>query len=90
VTLPLIFANMVAGGILALSFAMLEVSDSLILATRPTDYPLTKSIVGLFGNPGNGDQLASALGLVALVFLALSLLAAGAFLGKKWGQMFRT
>ena len=90
ITLPLIMANVVAGGILAFSFAMLEVSDSLILATKPQDFPLTKAIYALFGNPGNGDQLASALGLVALVFLACSLLAAGAFLGKKWGQMFRT
>jgi len=89
VTLPLIFANVVAGGILAFSFAMLEVSDSLILATRPQNFPLTKAIYSLFGNPGNGDQLASALGIVALLFLSFSLLAAGAFLGKKWGQMFR-
>ena len=89
VTLPLIWANVVAGGILAFSFAMLEVSDSLILATRPQDFPLTKSIYQLFGNPGNGDQLASALGLIALVFLSVSLLAAGAFLGKKWGEMFK-
>jgi iron(III) transport system permease protein len=89
VTLPLIWANVVAGGILAFSFAMLEVSDSLILATRPQDFPLTKSIYQLFGNPGNGDQLASALGLIALVFLSVSLLAAGAFLGRKWGEMFK-
>ena len=89
VTLPLIAANVVAGAILAFSFAMLEVSDSLILATRPQDFPLTKAIYSLFGNPGNGDQLASALGLVALVFLSCSLLAAGAFLGKKWGEMFK-
>lgn len=89
ITMPLIWANVVAGGILAFSFAMLEVSDSLILATKPQDFPLTKSIYQLFGNPGNGDQLASALGLVALVFLSVSLLAAGAFLGKKWGQMFK-
>ena len=89
VTLPLIFANVVAGGILAFSFAMLEVSDSIILATRPDDFPLTKAIYALFGNPGNGDQLASALGLVALLFLSLSLLTTGAFLGKRWGQMFK-
>jgi iron(III) transport system permease protein len=88
ITLPLILPSVVAGGILAFSFAMLEVSDSIILATKPADYPLTKAIYALFANPGNGDQLASALGLVALLFLALSLLAAGAFLGKKWGQLF--
>jgi iron(III) transport system permease protein len=89
VTLPLIFANVIAGAILAFAFAMLEVSDSLILAARPENFPLTKAIYGLFSNPGNGDQLASALGLVALVFLSLSLLAAAAVLGKRWGQMFK-
>jgi iron(III) transport system permease protein len=89
VTLPLIVANIAAGAILAFSFAMLEVSDSIVLAVRPEDVPLTKAIYNLFGNPGNGDQLASALGLVALVFLSMSLLAAGAFMGKRWGQMFK-
>jgi hypothetical protein len=38
---------------------------------------------------GDGDQLASALGLFALFFMAFALLAAGAFLGRKWGEMFR-
>jgi len=89
VTLPLILANVAAGAILAFSFAMLEVSDSIVLAVKPEDVPLTKAIYNLFGNPGNGDQLASALGLVALVFLSMSLLAAGAFMGKRWGQMFK-
>lgn len=89
VTVPLIAANIAAGAILAFSFAMLEVSDSLILATRPGDFPLTKAIFFLFGRPGDGDQLASALGLFALFFLAFSLLSASAFLGRKWGEMFR-
>jgi iron(III) transport system permease protein len=89
ITLPLILANVAAGAILAFSFAMLEVSDSIVLAVKPEDVPLTKAIYNLFGNPGNGDQLASALGLVALVFLSMSLLAAGAFMGKRWGQMFK-
>ena len=89
VTLPLIAANVAAGAILAFSFAMLEVSDSIVLAARPQDFPLTKSIYSLFGNPGNGDQLAAALGLVALIFLTFALLAAGSFMGRKWGEMFR-
>ena len=89
ITFPLILANVVAGGILAFSFAMLEVSDSIVLATKPEDFPLTKAIYILFGNPGNGDQLASALGLIALIFLTFSLLAAGTFLGRRWGQMFK-
>ncbi len=89
VTLPLISANVAAGAILAFSFAMLEVSDSIVLAAKPQDFPLTKAIYMLFGNPGNGDQLASALGLVALIFLSFALLAAGSFMGRKWGEMFK-
>ncbi len=89
ITLPLISANVAAGAILAFSFAMLEVSDSIVLAAKPQDFPLTKAIYMLFGNPGNGDQLASALGLVALIFLSISLLAAGSFMGRKWGEMFK-
>jgi len=89
VTVPLIASSVVAGAILAFSFAMLEVSDSMILANRPADYPLTKAIYHLFGRVGDGDQLASGLGLFALAFLTLSLLAAGAFLGRKWGEMFK-
>ena len=34
ITLPLITANLIAGGLLAFAFAMLEVSDSLILAQK--------------------------------------------------------
>ena len=39
ITLPLIAANLIAGGLLAFSFAMLEVCDSLILAQKQQDYP---------------------------------------------------
>ena len=90
VTVPLIMANVAAGAILAFAFAMLEVADSLILATRSADFPLTKAIYSLFGRPGDGDQLASALGLGALVFMTLALLAAGSLLDRKWGQMFKS
>lgn len=89
ITIPLIAANVAAGAILAYAFALLEVSESLILANRPADYPLTKAIYHLFSRVGDGDQVASALGLLALGFMTLALLSAGAFLGRKWGEMFR-
>ncbi|MCA9296931.1 MAG: iron ABC transporter permease, partial [Phycisphaerales bacterium] len=44
IIVPLIMANLIAGALLAFSFAMLEVSDSLILAQRRDDYPITKAI----------------------------------------------
>ena len=43
VTLPLIAANLIAGGLLAFSFAMLEVSDSLDPAEQQQYFPITKA-----------------------------------------------
>jgi iron(III) transport system permease protein len=48
ITVPLIMANLLAGALLAFSFAMLEVSGSLILAQRQQDYPITKAIYELY------------------------------------------
>ena len=90
ITLPLITANLVAGGLLAFSFAMMEVSDSLVLAQRPEDYPITKAIYVLSGNLGNGANLASALGTWAMIFLGVTLVGASMILGKRLGALFRT
>jgi iron(III) transport system permease protein len=89
VTLPLITANLVAGALLAFAFAMLEVSDSLILAQKREYYPITKAIYELVGNLGNGEALASALGVWAMIFLTITISGAGLLLGKKLGALFR-
>jgi iron(III) transport system permease protein len=89
VTLPLIGANLAAGAILAFSYAMLEVSDSMILALRKEYYPITKVIYSLFGRIGDGEGVASAMGLLAMALLAVSLISAAAYLGRRMGEMFR-
>lgn len=89
ITLPLIAANLVAGGLLAFSFAMLEVSDSLLLAQRQQDYPITKAIYELYQLLGEGPYIASALGVWAMAFLAVTILGASLVLGKKLGAIFR-
>jgi iron(III) transport system permease protein len=89
VTLPLIAANLMAGGLLAFSFAMLEVSDSLILAQKMSDFPITKAIYELYQLLGEGRFMASALGVWAMAFLAVSILGATILLGKKLGAIFR-
>ena len=89
VGVPLIGANLVAGGILAFAFAMLEVSDSLILAQQAEHYPVTKAIYSLLSTLGNGHELASALGVWAMVFLGISIMGAFVILGKKGGSIFR-
>ncbi|HEV7869039.1 MAG TPA: iron ABC transporter permease [Chthoniobacteraceae bacterium] len=89
ITLPLIAANLIAGGLLAFSFAMLEVSDSLILAQKQQHYPITKAIYELYLLLGEGRFLASALGVWAMAFLGITIFAASALLGKKLGALFR-
>ena len=89
VTLPLITANLLAGGILCFSFSMLEVSDSLILAQSERFYPITKAIYGLMDGLENGVNVASAMGLWAMLLLAAGILWAASLLGKRLGQMFR-
>lgn len=89
ITLPLISANLIAGGLLAFSFAMLEVSDSLILAEQQQHFPITKAIYALVNSLGTGPNLASALGVWAMVFLAVTIVGAGLILGKRLGALFR-
>ena len=89
ITLPLIMANLIAGGLLAFAFAMLEVSDSLILAQKQAFYPITKAILELFQLLGDGKFIASALGVWAMVFLGVTIVGMSLLLGKKLGAIFR-
>lgn len=89
VVIPLITANLIAGGLLAFSFAMLEVSDSLILAQRESDYPITKAIYVLFERLGDGPGIASAMGVWAMALLAVTLVGASVLMGRKMGAIFR-
>ncbi len=89
IVIPLVMANLVAGGLLAFSFSMLEVSDSLILAQRESDFPVTKAIYTLFERLGDGPGIASAMGVWAMALLAVALLGASALIGKRMGAIFR-
>ena len=89
ITLPLITANLIAGGLLAFAFAMLEVSDSLILAQKQLYYPITKAIMELFQLLGDGKFIASALGVWAMLFLGVTIAGLSLVLGRKLGAIFR-
>lgn len=89
ITLPLIAANLIAGGLLAFAFAMLEVSDSLILAQKQYYYPITKAIYELFQLLGDGKFIASALGVWAMAFLGIVIAGMTVLLGRKLGAIFR-
>lgn len=89
VIVPLIAANMIAGGLLVFSFSMLEVSDSLILAQQVRHYPLTKAILAFTGRLADGQYIASAMGAWGMALLTVTLVGASVLMGKKLGSIFR-
>jgi len=89
ITLPLIAANLMAGALLAFAFAMLEVSDSIILAQKMVYFPITKAILELFQLLGDGKFLACALGVWAMLFLGTMVAGVSVLLGRRLGVLFR-
>jgi len=89
VIIPLILANLIAGGLLVFSFSMLEVSDSLILAQQAEDFPITKAIWSFTDRLGDGPYIASAMGVWGMALLTVTIFAASSLLGKKMGSIFR-
>lgn len=89
ITLPLITANLIAGGLLVFSFSILEVSDSLILAQREMHYPITKAIYTFNERLGDGQYIASAMGVWGMALLTATLVGASVLLGRKMGALFR-
>jgi len=89
VIVPLIMANLIAGGLLVFSFSMLEVSDSLILAQKGDHFPITKMIYEFTTRLGDGPYIASAMGVWGMCLLTVTLFGASLLLGKKMGSIFR-
>lgn len=89
VIIPLIMANLIAGGMLVFSFSMLEVSDSMLLAQQKHQYPLTKAIFAFTERLGDGVYIASAMGVWGMALLTVTLFSASVLLGKKLGSIFR-
>lgn len=89
VILPLIAANLIAGGLLAFSFAMLAVSEPLVMAQSPQDFPITSAIYSFLTRMGDGPHIASAMGVWGMALLTVTLVGASVLLGKKLGSIFR-
>ena len=89
IVVPLIMANLIAGGILAFSFSMLEVSDSLVLAQKQEHYPITKAIFEFYNRLGDGPYIASAMGVWGMALLTVTLVGAAVMMGKRMGAIFR-
>jgi len=90
VTLPLIAPSLIAGTILTFCFAMLEVSDSLILAMEARFAPITRGIYEVMGRPSpDSAALACALGVLAMGLLGGGLLIGSRLMGQRLGGFFR-
>ncbi|MDX2114069.1 MAG: iron ABC transporter permease [Planctomycetota bacterium] len=89
IIIPLIAANLIAGALLAFSFAMLEVSDSLILAQQEKHFPITKAIYTFADRLGDGAAIASAMGVWGMALLTVTLIGASILMGRKLGAIFR-
>ena len=90
VTLPLIAPSLVAGTILTFCFAMLEVSDSLILAMETRFAPITRGIYEVMLRPSpDSTALACALGVLAMGLLGGGLWLGSRLMGQRLGGFFR-
>ncbi|MBY0309189.1 MAG: iron ABC transporter permease [Phycisphaerales bacterium] len=89
VIVPLIAANLIAGGLLAFAFSMLEVSDSLILAQQERHFPITKAIFAFANRLADGPHIASAMGVWGMALLGVTLVGATVMMGKRMGAIFR-
>jgi iron(III) transport system permease protein len=90
ITLPLIAPSLIAGTILTFCFAMLEVSDSLILAMESRFAPITRGIYEVMGRPSpDSAALACALGVLAMGLLGGGLYLGSRLMGNRLGGFFR-
>ena len=89
ITVPIIGAHLLIGGLFAFSFSMLEVSDSLILAQKSAYYPITKALFELSQFLGNGPAIACAFGVWTMLFLGATLYLASTLAGKKSTDVFK-
>ncbi len=88
VTRPLVTANLIAAGLLTFAFAVLEVSDSLVLAASPETIPIAQAIFRIIQLPG-GIYPACALGVIGMLMLTAVFLLVNKLLGKQLGALFR-
>ncbi len=86
ITRPLVTANLIAAGLLTFAFAVLEVSDSLILASGQ-QIPIAQAIYQL--NLAGKLYAACALGVVGMIILTATFLLVNRLLGKQLGALFR-
>ncbi|RLF25170.1 MAG: hypothetical protein DRN15_00505 [Thermoprotei archaeon] len=89
ITVPLLAPHLIAGGILAFINAMLEVSSTLILCTRPRYGTVTWGIFQVAQNPLYGVEQASALGVILMLTVLLLMVVVNKVMGARLGLVYR-
>jgi iron(III) transport system permease protein len=89
IVLPLLLASVIAGGILAFTYAMLEISTTLILVSTGSQATMTWGIFQYLNDPRYGMNVASAMGAILIILVSASLLIASRIFGKQMGALFR-
>ncbi len=87
ITLPLLWPSLFSGFMVGFAFTFFEVSDSLLLATSDRVVPMAKAMYQMAHFPEDGSRLASALGVVGMVVMAV-FYALAAALGGGLGAVF--
>lgn len=88
ITAPLLAPQLVAGSILCFCLAMLEVSESLILASQEKYFPISKAMYSLLSRP-DGAAIASALGIATMGVILLGFLVAARLLKRPLAEILR-
>jgi iron(III) transport system permease protein len=89
IVLPLLLASLIAGGILSFTYAMLEVSTTLILVANGEQATMTWGIFHYSNDPRYGWNVSSAMGALLILFVGFSLTVVSKIFGKYTGALFR-
>jgi iron(III) transport system permease protein len=91
ITLPLIIANLIAGALLTFAFAMLEVSDSIVLSPQEHSFPIAKTLYALGNDSADASSIRNAccLGGISMLLLIATITSAATLMGKRLGAVFR-
>jgi len=89
ITRPLVMPNLIAAALLTFAFAVLEVSDSLILGVIKGNQPIAQVIYQLTLRGAQGVFQACALGVIGMLLLTATFLLVNRLLGKQLGSLFR-
>ncbi len=88
VSLPLALPFFISGLILSFTYAMFEVSETLMLAQEESFFPVSKTIYNLLVRP-DAPGLACALGVLAFIITLAGMLLAARTSGRKFEDLFR-